>query len=150
MLDYWGLSLTQASRGLIALLAQRHEVPPGGPWKVAVCGPESPVRVALGPAFKLAAPAQADFALSLGEFYCAKLDAPVLLQIVRDGIVYARVYDIRGRSIAKLTLVVRFSHSHPISAPSYANVRIKEPLATISASGAFGFDIRYRRSRLGG
>ena len=58
----------------------------------------------MGPAFKLAVPAQADFALSLGEFYCAKLDAPVLLQIIRDGIVYARVYDIRGRSIAKLTV----------------------------------------------
>ena len=61
------------------------------------------VRVTLGPAFKLAAPEQADFALSVGEFYCAKLDAPVLLQIVRDGIVFARVYDIRGRSIEKLT-----------------------------------------------
>lgn len=103
MLDYWGLSLTQASRGLIALLAQRHETPPDGPWKVAVCGPETPVRIALGPAFRLSGPQQADFVLSLGEFYCAKLDAPVLLQIVRDGIVYARVYDIRGRSIAKLT-----------------------------------------------
>ena len=104
MLDYWGLSLTQASRGLIALLAQHHEAPPDGPWKVAVCGPESPVWVTLGPAFKLTAPDQADFALSLGEFYCAKLDAPVLLQIVRDGIVFARVYDIRGRSVAKLTV----------------------------------------------
>jgi len=103
MLDYWGLSLTQASRGLIALLAQRHETPPNGPWKVAVCGPETPVRIALGPAFKLTTPQQADFVLSLGEFYCAKLDAPVLLQIIRDSIVYARVYDIRGRSIAKLT-----------------------------------------------
>jgi hypothetical protein len=104
MLDYWGLSLTQASRGLTALLAQHHEAPPDGPWKVAVCGPESPVWVTLGPAFKLTAPSQADFALSLGEFYCAKLDAPVLLQIVRDGIVFARVYDIRGRSVAKLTV----------------------------------------------
>ena len=103
MLDYWGLSLTQASRELISLLTQRHEAPPNGPWKVAVCGPESPVWVTLGPAFKLAPPEQADFALSLGEFYCAKLNAPVLLQIVRDGIVYARVYDIRGRSIGKLT-----------------------------------------------
>lgn len=104
MLDYWGLSLTQASRGLTALLAQRHEMPPDGTWKVAVCGPESPVWVTLGPTFKLAAPQQADFALSLGEFYCAKLGAPVLLRIVRDGIVFARVYDIRGRAIAKLTM----------------------------------------------
>ena len=64
----------------------------------------SPVWVTLGPAFRLPAPGQADFALSLGEFYCAKLDAPVMLQIMRDGIVFARVYDIRGRSVAKLTV----------------------------------------------
>ena len=25
-------------------------------------------------------------------------DAPVLFEVVRDGVVYARVYDIRGRS----------------------------------------------------
>ena len=41
----------------------------------------------------------------LGEFYCAKLDAPVLFEIVRAGVVYARVYDIRGRSIATLLTV---------------------------------------------
>jgi hypothetical protein len=103
MLDYWGLSLTQASRGLIALLAQRHEISPNGPWKVAVCGPETPVRIALGQAFQITNPQQAEFVLSLGEFYCVKLNAPVLLQIVRDGVVYARVYDIRGRTIARLT-----------------------------------------------
>ena len=47
-------------------------------------------------------PKGADFAMMLGEFYCAKLDAPVVLEIVRDGIVYARVYDIRGRSVSTL------------------------------------------------
>ena len=43
--------------------------------------------------------------MMLGEFYCAKLDAPILLDIVRDGVVYARVYDIRGRSIPSLLTV---------------------------------------------
>jgi hypothetical protein len=43
--------------------------------------------------------------MMLGEFYCARLDAPVLLEIVRDGVVYARVYDIRGRSITTLLTV---------------------------------------------
>ena len=32
MLDYWGLSLTQASRRLLTEIAQRHETAPGGPW----------------------------------------------------------------------------------------------------------------------
>src|ERR1700728_2184943 len=86
MLDYWGLSLTQASRDLQQILAERHETPPGGQWKVAVCGPHPPVSVALGPKFSLSwCPKGADFAMMLGVYYCAKLDAPLLLQIVRDG-----------------------------------------------------------------
>ena len=40
--------------------------------------------------------------MMLGEFYCAKLDAPLLVEIVRDGVTYTRVYDIRGRSIPTL------------------------------------------------
>ena len=38
----------------------------------------------------------------LGEFYCAKLDAPLLAEIVRDGVSFARAYDIRGRTISSL------------------------------------------------
>jgi Dolichyl-phosphate-mannose-protein mannosyltransferase len=106
MLDYWGLSLTQASRQLRALIAERGEQPPRGTWTVAVCGPHPPVTVALGPQFTTTwNPKGADFAMMLGEFYCAKLDAPVLFEVVRDGVVYARVYDIRGRSIATLLTV---------------------------------------------
>jgi hypothetical protein len=106
MLDYWGLSLTQASRQLRALIAERGEQPPRGTWTVAVCGPHPPVTVALGAQFTTTwNPKGADFAMMLGEFYCAKLDAPVLFEVVRDGIVYARVYDIRGRSIATLLTV---------------------------------------------
>jgi hypothetical protein len=103
MLDYWGLSLTQASRELLAYLDAHHEIPPKGPWTVAVCGPHPPVNVALGPQFELTwNPKGADFAMMLGEFYCAQLDAPMLLQVVREGVVYARVYDIRGRSFSTL------------------------------------------------
>jgi len=104
MIDYWGLSMTQASRGLRSWLAARDEKPPAGrPWKVAVCGPHPAVEVALGPGFStIWDPNGADFAMMLNEFYCAKLDAPVVLQIVRDGVVYARVYDIRGLSVSTL------------------------------------------------
>ncbi len=106
MLDYWGLSFSQASRRLLATLAQDHEQPPHGKWTVAVCGPHPPVAVALGPQFNIVwDPKGADFAMMLGEFYCAKLDAPVLFDIVRDGVIYARVYDIRGRSITSLLTV---------------------------------------------
>jgi hypothetical protein len=106
MLDFWGLSLTQASRQLRDIIAERHLEPPKGTWTVAVCGPHPPVAVALGPQFTTTwNPKGADFAMMLGEFYCIKLDAPVLFEIVRDGVVYTRVYDIRGRSISTLLTV---------------------------------------------
>jgi len=106
MIDYWGLSIRQASLELHTVLAQRGETPKGEKWTVAVCGPHPAAVVALGPEYSaIWDPKGADFAMMLGEFYCAKLDAPVLLDVVRDGIVYARVYDIRGRSIPSLLTV---------------------------------------------
>ncbi len=106
MLDYWGLSLTQASRQLLADIADRHEQPPHGQWTIAVCGPHPPVAVALGPQFTTTwNPKGADFAMVVGEFYCAKLDAPVVFDIVREGVVYARLYDLRGRTISSLLTV---------------------------------------------
>jgi Dolichyl-phosphate-mannose-protein mannosyltransferase len=106
MLDYWGLALTQASRQLLADIAVRHERPADGQWKIAVCGPHPPVAVALGPQFTTTwNPKGADFAMVVGEFYCAKLDAPVVFDIMREGVVYARLYDLRGRSISSLLTV---------------------------------------------
>jgi hypothetical protein len=106
MLDYWGLSLTQASRQLLADIADRHERPPHGQWKIAVCGPHPPVAVALGPQFTTSwDPKGADFAMVVGEFYCAKLDAPVVFDIAREGVIYARLYDLRGRSVSSLLTV---------------------------------------------
>lgn len=107
MLDYWGLSLKQASDALLARLAADHAAPQGRAyWKIAVCGPHPPAQVALGPHFDVVwDPRGADFAMSLAEFYCVPLDAPVLAEIKRDGIVYARVYDIRGRSFSTLLTI---------------------------------------------
>ena len=107
MLDYWGLALKQASDGLREEIANRHEVPPHGrKWKVAVCGPQRPAQVALGPDFTIGWDSHAaDFAMTLGEFYCKGLTAPVLVEIKRDDVVFARVYDIRGRSISSLLAI---------------------------------------------
>jgi hypothetical protein len=104
MLDYWGLSFKQASQGLAGKLAAQHESkPPDRRWKLAVCGPHRSPQVELGPDFETTwEPQGADFALMLGEFYCATFDAPVLVEVVREGVVYARVYDIRGRSFGSL------------------------------------------------
>jgi hypothetical protein len=104
MLDYWGLSFKQASQALLANLAEHHESKPRDRrWKIAVCGPHRSPQVELGPDFETSwDPSGADFAMMLGEFYCARLNAPLLVEIVRDGVSYARVYDIRGRSIPSL------------------------------------------------
>ncbi|WP_027583546.1 glycosyltransferase family 39 protein [Bradyrhizobium sp. Ai1a-2] len=107
MLDYWGLALKQASDGLREQLIERQEIPPqNGKWKVAVCGPQRPAQVALGPDFTIGWDSQsADFAMTLGEFYCKGLTAPVMVEIKRDDVVFARVYDIRGRSISSLLAI---------------------------------------------
>jgi hypothetical protein len=107
MLDYWGLALKQASDGLREQLEERQEVPPSGrKWKVAVCGPQRSAQVALGPEFSIGWDSHsADFAMTLGEFYCKALNAPVLVEIKRDDVVFARVYDIRGTSIPDLLAV---------------------------------------------
>ncbi|TWI11104.1 glycosyltransferase family 39 protein [Bradyrhizobium daqingense] len=104
MLDYWGLALKQASDELREQLVERQEVPPANrKWKVAVCGPQRPAQVALGPDFTIGWDSNAaDFAMTLGEFYCKGLTAPVMVEIKRDDVVFARVYDIRGRGISSL------------------------------------------------
>jgi hypothetical protein len=107
MLDYWGLSFKQASQALAAKLAEQHESKPADRrWKLAVCGPHRSPQVELGPDFETTwDPQGADFALMLGEFYCATFDAPILAEVAREGVVYARVYDIRGRSFTSLLTV---------------------------------------------
>jgi len=104
MLDYWGLALKQASDGLRDELDERQEVPPQGrKWKVAVCGPHPPARVALGDEFEPTwEPQGADFALMLGTFYCARFDAPVLVDVTHDGVSFARAYDLRGLNFTSM------------------------------------------------
>jgi hypothetical protein len=104
MLDYWGLSFKQAAAQLRARLAARGEVPPKGRrWRIAVCGPHPPASVALGPEFEPTWDiTNADFALMLGVYYCAHLAAPVLAQVDREGVNYARAYDVRERSFSTL------------------------------------------------
>jgi hypothetical protein len=104
MIDYWGLAFKQAAQQLRAKLVERLEVPAGNHgWRIAVCGPHSAAQVELGPEFHTTWDSKgADFALMLGEFYCRELSAPVLVEIEREGVIYARVYDIRARSVLSL------------------------------------------------
>jgi hypothetical protein len=100
MLDYWGLSFKQASQALLAWINERGAAKPNDRrWKIATCGPHHSPQVELGPDFETTwDPRGADFAMMLGEFYCRTFDAPLVAEIVRAEVPYARVYDIRGRS----------------------------------------------------
>jgi 4-amino-4-deoxy-L-arabinose transferase-like glycosyltransferase len=100
MTDYWGLAIKETAEAMIESIADAHLSPPDGrKWKVAVCGPAHSASVELGPNFEATYTAKgADFALSLGTFYCAQLDAPVIAQSEREGVVFARAYDLRGRN----------------------------------------------------
>jgi hypothetical protein len=104
MLDYWGLSFKQASQALAQkIAADKIPQPSGRRWKLAVCGPHRSPQVEFGPEFETSwDPRGADFAIMLGIFYCRELDAPVIAEIKRDGVVYARVYDLRGQSFTTL------------------------------------------------
>jgi hypothetical protein len=99
MLDYWGLAFKQATDELDEYVdSHRFSLPQGRKLKVAVCGPHGAAAEELGPRFETTYDSKnADFALMLGEFYCAEVKAPVLVQIEREGVIYARVYDVRGR-----------------------------------------------------
>ena len=87
-----------------ARLAASDEKPPlGRRWVVAICGPQSSAEVELGDQFETTfEQKKADFVLSLGTFYCQDLSAPILATIAREGVIYARVYDLRGRATPNL------------------------------------------------
>ena len=104
MLDYWGLSFKEAADELLGILdEQGTQTPEGRRWVIAVCGPHPPAEVNLGEDFLTTWNTKgADFALMLGEFYCSELKAPELVRIEREGVVFARVYDLRGRNIPDL------------------------------------------------
>jgi Dolichyl-phosphate-mannose-protein mannosyltransferase len=98
MLDYWGLAFKQAADALRARLADAHEQPPTDRrWVVAICGPQASAEIELGPQFETTFEEKtADFAMVLGTFYCRHLQAPIIAEVQRDGVMFARVYDLRG------------------------------------------------------
>jgi len=98
MLDYWGLAFKEAAQELRNRLDAAAERPPAGRrWVVAVCGNQATAQVALGPDFETTYnEKKADFAMALGTYYCKYLRAPILATVERDGVIYARVYDMRG------------------------------------------------------
>jgi hypothetical protein len=93
-------------------------MPPAGraQWRIAVCGPERTAKVELGTEFLTSSDAKgADFALTMGAFYCTRLAAPILVEIAREGVVYARVYDIRGMTVTSQLSLQDYGEKPPNS-----------------------------------
>jgi 4-amino-4-deoxy-L-arabinose transferase-like glycosyltransferase len=106
MLDYWGLAFKQATEKLRVKIKAEGQKPPGDRkyWIVAVCGPQRVAEVELGPKFQTTSnPRGADFALVLREFYCRDIKAPIVIDVIREGVAFATVYDIRGRTVGSLS-----------------------------------------------
>ncbi len=104
MLDYWGLAFKQAAEELRMRLAAGADRPPKGRrWVVAICGPQSSAQQQLGPDFETTYnEKQADFAMAVGAYYCEYLKSAIIVNIEREGVIYARVYDLRGSPTPKL------------------------------------------------
>lgn len=104
MLDYWGVAFKQAAAELRTRLKASAEQPPKGRrWIVAICGPQATAQQVLGPQFETTFnEKQADFAMAVGAYYCEYLKAPIMVNIEREGVVFARVYDLRGSPTPKL------------------------------------------------
>ena len=104
MLDYWGLAFKQAAEELRMRLAAGADRPPKGRrWVVAICGPQSSAQQQLGPDFETTYnEKQDDFAMAVGAYYCEYLKSAIIVNIEREGVIYARVYDLRGSPTPKL------------------------------------------------
>ncbi|MDO8876957.1 MAG: glycosyltransferase family 39 protein [Pseudolabrys sp.] len=104
MLDYWGVAFKQAADELRSRLAAGADHPPKGrKWIVAICGPQLAAQQVLGPEFETTFnEKQADFAMAVGAYYCEYLKAPIIAEIAREGVTFARVYDLRGGPTPKL------------------------------------------------
>ena len=105
MLDYWGLAFKQAADELRTQLARRRRASTawaalgGGDLRAAVVGARwswarnsKPPSTARPPILRM----------SLGTFYCRHLQVPILATVEREGVIYARVYDLRGARPEKL------------------------------------------------
>jgi len=85
------------------LAADGEQPPKGRRWVVAICGPQASAREELGPQFEATFDQKkADFAMALGTFYCRHLQASIMATVEREGVVYAQVYDLRGRPTPNL------------------------------------------------
>ena len=101
-LDYWGLSLAEATRDLERLVAREKPKPDGQPWRVYVCGDRMSAAYFFdrGSHMHYAdAPATADYAVAIRSAECTEeINGPVVLEVKHGGAVLSYATDLRKQS----------------------------------------------------
>ena len=99
-LDYWGLSLAEATRKLEHVLAREKRKADGEPWRVYVCGDRMSAAYFFADGSNLRYThdiADADYGVAIRSGECGDLvKGPTLLQIERRGAILSYVTDLRG------------------------------------------------------
>ena len=105
MLDYWGLAFKQAAEHCAQSLRTRCSPS----RRAAENGSSRSAGRSRRPEWRSGANSKrptirkrADFEMKLGTFYCRDLKAPVLADVTREGVIFARVYDFRGVNVKEL------------------------------------------------
>ena len=98
-LDYWGVSLAEATRRLERVVAHETPRPDGQPWRVYVCGDSTSATYFFGPGSQLVytdAVTSADFAVALREC-AADIKGRLLVEVRRGGALLSYATDLRGQ-----------------------------------------------------
>jgi hypothetical protein len=100
-LDYWGLSLAEATRKLERVVAHERAKPDGEPWRVFVCGDRMSAAYFFADASNMIYThdiTEADYAVAIRSGECGdEVKGPTLLQVKRRGAILSYVTDLRDR-----------------------------------------------------
>jgi len=99
-LDYWGLSLAEATRDLERVVAREQPKADGQPWRVYVCGDRMSAAYFFAPGLHYTQDiGDADYAVAIRSGQCGdEIKGPVLLEVKRGGAVLSYAADLRGKS----------------------------------------------------
>jgi hypothetical protein len=99
-LDYWGLSLAEATRDLERVVAHEKTKADGEPWRVYVCGDRMSAAYFFADGSNLRYThdiSDADYAVAIRSGECGdQVKGPVLVEVKRRGAVLSYVTDLRG------------------------------------------------------
>jgi len=120
-LDYWGISLAEASRRLTHYLTQHHDLPKPGqaPFKVYVCGSAWSAATFFPPWLRAVDRLEdADFQIAIAQHYCKHAPGSRrLLGVMRSGALLSYVEDLRHQAAPQPNARDRSRRERALSPP---------------------------------